>query len=279
MKINAKKLLQNYLKQKKSIGAFNVSSIEAIQAVFETAEDLNIPALVETSEGEAHYLTPELVFELCEYFSRKHSVDYVLHLDHGKDIDFIKKCLECGYNSIHIDYSDSPFIKNTKLTSKVREMTNKFNAQLEGEVGVIALKYYKDVGNQSDELTNPNEAKCFVYKTEVDSLAVSIGTESGKYKDVQNIDIRRLQNIHSLLPDIPLVLHGGSYLPEEIYKEVRKHGIAKININSELREAYTKTLLGNKKLHPDEYAPYRLFRGTTEAMKKVVKKKMLIFNF
>jgi len=278
MKINAKDLLRSHLKQKKSIGAFNVSSIEAIRAVFEVAHSLQLPALIETSEGEARYLTPELICELCEYYSKKHSVDYALHLDHGKDLDFIKECLKCGYNSIHILYAEAPYSKNIKMTKQARNITNQYNAQLEGEVGVITLKYYKDKFEGEIEMTDPDEAIEYVNDTHVDSLAISIGTESGRYKDAKHIDIERLQKVHSLLRDIPLVLHGGSYLPKKVYREVMKHGITKINVNAELRVAYTDTLVENQKTNSDEYAPYRLLAGTCDAMKVVLKEKMSIFN-
>lgn len=275
---DAKKILIKAKRKKKAIGAFNVSSIEALQAVVEAASRTKLPVFITTSHGESRYLTPELVAEICSKLSKVYKVDYCLHLDHGSDIDWIKRCLDAGYNSIHCDYADLSFNKNVEKTLLARKITDLYGAQLEGELGVVPLRYYKDKIEDNLEITDPDLASKYVSQTGVDSIAVSIGTQSGKYKKVKSLDIQTLSKINELLPEIPFVLHGGSFLSSRRYKFCIANGVAKINVNAELRLAYTEVLKANIKADSDEYAPYRLLKGTREAMRKIITEKMEVFN-
>ncbi len=275
MLIDAKMLLSEAKKQKKAIAALNTSSVECTQAIFEAAAELKAPLIVSTSEGESKHLLPEVAINLCQTLSKIHGVDYVLHLDHGKDIPYIAKCLEAGYTSIHVDYSELPLEENIAKTMEVRTLTDQYGAQLEGEVGIIPYNYYEVT--KELEVTDPETAKLYVEKTQVDSLAVSIGTEHGKFKRVKELKIDALQKLNEVLPEMPFVLHGGSFLPDEQYLLAIQDGIAKININAEIRMAYSETLKKNLENNPDEYAPFRLLKGVKEAMKDVAKKKIELF--
>jgi len=278
MLIDGKKLLKKKQKNSKAVGAFNVSSIEALQAIFEACFEKKSEVFITTSSGESSYLIPEVVFVISEKLSKIYKVDYCLHLDHGSDLDWIERCLKAGYNSIHADFGELNYKENLKRTKLVRKLTDKYNAQLEGELGVIPLKYYRGKIDDNLVLTDPKLAGKYIEETKVDSLAVSIGTQSGMYKDTKEINLEVLKKIDSYLSDTPLVLHGGSLLSKKQYQDCIKDGISKININTELRLAYTYKLKKNLTVNSDEYAPYRLLKGCKDEMKKVVQEKIEIFR-
>ncbi len=275
MLIPAQTILSHAKSNHIALAALNASSVEALQAIFEAAAQAKLPVMVAASEGESKYLIPELTVKMCEELGRHYQVDYVLHLDHGKDLRYVERALEAGFNSIHVDYSEKSLEENTAKTKEARRITNAYHAQLEGEIGVIPYHYYEVT--RELEFTDPIVAAKYVQETQVDSLAVSIGTEHGKQKRVKELNIPVLQELNRTLPNIPFVLHGGSYLPEAEYLKAIENGIAKININAELRMAYTETLKKNLLDKPEEYAPYRLLQGTKEAMREVAVGKMLLF--
>lgn len=277
MKTKAIHLLSQAKKSRKAIGAFNVSSIEALQAVFEAASEVKVPVIVQTSAGEAEYLLPELVSEICSRLSKIHKVEFILHLDRGNNIDLIKRCLEAGYDSISSEFAGSydEVMKNTLL---VRKLTNQYVAYHEGAIEIVPLRYYKDKYQEELKKTDPLLAKKFVEETGVDSLVVSIGNQSGKLKKQQALDINVLKKLNDHLPEIPFVLHGGSFLSDETILQCIQYGIVKINVNTEIRLAYTNKLKENISKDRDEYAPYRLLKGVKDEMKNVIKNKMILFN-
>ncbi len=277
MLIDAKELLIKKKRDRKAVGAFNVSSIEALQAVFRACSQGKSEVFITTSAGESRHLMPEIVFSICQKLSIIYKVDFCLHLDHGNDISWIGRCLEAGYNSIHADFGELDYKDNLRKTKEIRKLTDRYGAQLEGELGVIPLKYYREKIEDNLELTNPKLASKYVEDTGVDSLAVSIGTESGMYKSSKKIYIEILKKINKDLSDTPLVLHGGSLLSKKQYQDCIKNGIAKININTELRLAYTRVLKRNLTINPNEYTPYRLLKGCREAMEKVILRKLKVF--
>ena len=275
---DAKKILRRAKKDKKAIGAFNVSSIEALQAVFKAAACVEGEVIIETSRGESEHLLPELLAAMCLKLSETYGVDYALHLDRGQDIGWIKRCLDAGFNSITAESLRPDEQMDTKKAVRIKNLADRYNAQVEGALEVVPLRYYKNKIQERLQITNPKQAKKFVQETGVDSLVLSIGTQSGRYKTVNHIEYDVLKEANKLLPDTPFVLHGGSFLPVEVYRECISNGIAKININSELRLAYTNTLKENIKVAPGEYAPYRLLNGARLAMEEIVVEKIKIFN-
>lgn len=275
MLTNAKQLLTQAKQQGVALAALNSSTIEGLQAIFEAASELALPVIISPSENESKHLLPELVVKICAELAKMYPVEYVLHLDHGKDLKYVQHVLEAGYNSVHVDYSEIPLAENLEKTIQARKITDNYNAQLEGEVGIIPNHYYEIKGDL--EYTDPETAEAYVKATRVDSLAVSIGTEHGRLKRMRKLNIDVLRKINQLLPAVPLVLHGGSYQPTEEYLKAITNGIAKINVNAESRMAYTQTLKKNLVENPEEYAPFRLLKGAKEAMKEVAKKKISLF--
>jgi ketose-bisphosphate aldolase len=278
MKILAQQLFKEALQQKKAIAAFNVSSVEAVQAAFEAAAELQVPILLETSSGEASYLFPEVLVGMCEALDKRYNIPYIVHLDRGNKIELVQQCLEAGYNSIASEFKAETYEEIVRHTKAVREMTNKFGANHEGAMEIVPLRYYETTYQQELVKTDPDLAKEFVAATNIDTFVVSIGNQSGKLKTHDPLDIERLEKIHMAVPEIPLVLHGGSYLSADVLKQSIAHGVAKVNVNSEIRLAYTKKLKENIAADGNEYAPYRLLNGVKDAMKQVIIEKLKIVN-
>jgi fructose-bisphosphate aldolase class II len=149
---------------------------------------------------------------------------------------------------------------------------------LEGAIDIVPLRYYEDKYQKELITTDPELAKQFVAETKVDSLAVSIGNQSGKLKSEIPLDIPLLTKINSVVSELPLVLHGGSYLSDETIMTCIQNGVSKINVNTEVRLAYSTTLKKNLEQNPDEYAPYRLLTGARESMEKVILSKINLFQ-
>ncbi len=278
MKSLAQQLFKEALQQKKAIAAFNVSSVEAVQAAFEAAAELQVPIILETSSGEASYLLPEVLVGMCEALDKRYNIPYIVHLDRGNKIELVQQCLEAGYNSIASEFKAETYEEIVAHTQEVREMTNKFGANHEGAIEIVPLRYYETTYQQELVKTDPDLAKEFVAATHIDTLVVSIGNQSGKLKTHDPLDIERLEQIHTAVPDVPLVLHGGSYLSADVLQQSIAHGVAKVNVNSEIRLAYTKKLKENIAADANEYAPYRLLNGAKDAMKEVIIEKLKIVN-
>lgn len=277
MLTDAKQLLITAKQQRFAVPAFNVSSVEAAQAVFEAAADTQMPIIVELSKGEASHLTPKLAAMICESLAKELGVEYVLHLDRGNDIEFMKECLDAGFNSVSADFN-LPYSENLDKTKEVRELTNQYNAQLEATVEYVPYVGYSKMSEGDLVFSEPSRAAAFAEITELDSIIISIGTQSGKYKEIGTIRYEILEEANKLMPKIPFVLHGGSFLAEEITTKSISLGITKINVNSELRLAYTEIVKKNIAANEQEYAPYRLLNGAKDAMKQIAIDKLKLYR-
>lgn len=278
MLTSAKTILTQAKKEKKAVGAFNVSSVEVLHAIFSAAAEKKSQILIETSRGESEHLSPELLATMCEKLGEIYGVEYALHLDRAQQYDWIKRCLDAGYNSVTAESLNPGEKMSIEETIRIRELADKYDAQLEGSIEVVPIRYYKDKQQKHLDYTDPEEAKEFVEATRVDSIVISIGTQSGSFKSIDNIRFEILEEVNKLMPEVPFVLHGGSFLDPQIVTRAIDNGISKINVNAELREAYTKTLKANIEAKPEEYAPYRLLKGAVENMREVVENKITLFN-
>jgi ketose-bisphosphate aldolase len=277
MFVNSKQVLKKALRGKYAVGQFNISTIQAVNAIFVTAAKLKSPVIIATSEGEAKHFGVENIAAVVKSFGLRVKIPVILHLDHGKDLDLIKRALVTGYTSIHFDGSALALPENIRLTKQMVSLAHRRGASVEGEVGHIESRYYQgDNQNLARKLTNPDDAKEFVAKTGVDSLAIAIGTVHGAYKGKTNLDIGLLKLIAKRVK-IPLVLHGASLLAKKDYDIVISAGIAKININTELRLALVDAIKAVFKKNPAEYVPYKVFDPAVMAMEKVVEEKIKIF--
>lgn len=223
-----------------------------------------------------------------------------LHLDHGEDLETVKKCLEAGFTSVMIDGSHLPFEENIALTKRVVDIAHQKGVSVEGELGRLAGVEEKTVEEREAVLTDPREAEEFVQRTGVDALAVSIGTSHGayKFKGEPQLDFERLKRIRERV-NVPLVLHGASSVPQWVIEKATKYGaelagakgipedhirkaialgITKINIDTDLRLAFTATVREVLATSPKEFDPRKILGPAKDAMKEVVKAKMRLFG-
>ncbi len=267
------KELKNYFKKaqkgKWAVGQFNVSNLETLRGIFQAAGKSKSPVIIGTSEGESKFLGLREIRALVSLFEEETGVPAILNLDHAKSFDYIKKVIQAGYDSVHFDGSHLPLSQNISLTRKIVKYAVRFRVLVEGEVGVIG-----------GDLTDPAEAQKFVEETKADTLAVNVGTIHGIRKSGKNppINLRRLEEIKEKVGKMPLVLHGGSGTSNEDIKKAIKIGIVKININTELRNAFTGSLRKALKKNAGETTPYKYLPGTVEAVQKVVEEKIKLFG-
>jgi len=277
-------MLYNILKKAKSkgfaIGQFNFSSLEQLRGIASCAREQNFPVILGTSEKEASFLGLEETVALVRILENKMKFRLFLHLDHGKDLNFIKRAIDLGYDSVHFDGS-SLFLKdNIRLTKKIVGYGHKKKVLVEGELGYLGgeSKYFKSAKAiiRPQDLTNPKEVGEFVKKTGVDSLAIAIGNIHGVYEKMPKFDFRRLKEIRENT-DVFLVLHGGSGVPAGELKKAIRFGIQKININTELRIVWKRVLLDALK-DSGEMKPYLILPQVERAIKKKVEKYIKLFR-
>lgn len=281
MLVNPKEIFKKARKNKYAIGAFNTSSFEITRAIINTAERLKSPVIIETSEAEMKHLGADIVYAEVAVLAKKSSIPVALHLDHGKGFESIRDAIRAGYTSIHIDGSLLSFEDNVVLTKSVAILAHNNNVLVEGEMGRIrgtsAHHKEKKIKVSKEDLTDPGEAHNFVKKTKIDILAVAIGNIHGIYQFPPKLDFERLAQISSFTKK-PISLHGGSGIPKNQIKKAMELGVAKINVNTELRIAFRDGILGEFDLYPEEVVPYKYLPAGAEAVSKVVEQKIRLFG-
>ena len=289
----AKALVSDY-----AVGAFNVNNMEIIQGIVDAAKEENAPLILQVSAGARKYARPAYLTKLVEAAIIDTGLDIALHLDHGEDFDICKKCVDDGFTSVMIDGSKHEFEENIKMTKQVVEYAHAHGVAVEAELGKLAgIEDDVNVDARSATFTVPEEAAEFVEKTGVDSLAIAIGTSHGayKFKGEPYLDFERLKEIHKLIPDTPLVLHGASTVlpefvtkcnkyggnipgaqgvPEEMIREAAKYGICKVNIDTDLRLAMTAEVRKFIAENPAEFDPRKYLAPARDAIKAMVQHKI-----
>ena len=282
--VTTKDMFEKALKNDYAVGAFNVNNMEIIQGIVEAAQEENAPLILQVSAGARKYAKPAYLTKLVEAAIIDTGLDIALHLDHGEDFDICKKCVDDGFTSVMIDGSKHPFEENIKLTKEVVEYAH--------SKGVVV-----EADSRNATFTVPEEAAEFVEKTGVDSLAVAIGTSHGayKFKGDPYLDFDRLKEIHRLIPDTPLVLHGASTVlpefvakcneyggdipgaqgvPEDMIKTAAKYGVCKVNIDTDLRLAMTAEIRKYLSEHPADFDPRKYLGPARDAIKGMVQHKI-----
>lgn len=257
-----------------AVGAFNVEDMEMAQAVIEAAEELKAPVIVQTTPSTVRYAGLSLYRANVAALAQKASIPVAMHLDHGSSFELAVQALREGYTSIMIDGSQEPFEQNILLTRRVVDVCMPNGIPVEAELGKVGGKE-DDLNGGDGGYTEPSEAKEFVERTGVSSLAVSIGTAHGVYKGTPKLDVERLKKIRALV-EIPLVLHGASGLTDESVQACIAEGICKVNFATELRIAYTdgvKKILAEK---PDTFDPKAYGKEGRERVKQLVKNRILV---
>jgi len=271
-------------KNKYAIGAFNASNLEQVKAIVQAAQNLQSPIIISTSEGESSFLGKKQIKALIDTYRQETGLPIILHLDHGKSFEIIKEAIEAGYDSIHFDGSELNFEENIEMTKKITDFARERDIKnIEGELGYLRgeSSIQEKVEIKQEDLTNSKQALEFVEKTGIDSLAVSIGNIHGIFKSNKNphLFLDRLEEINNAVGDkVGLVLHGGSGTPEDDLKKAIEIGVVKVNINTELRLAYSKTLREFVQNNPKETTPYKIMPSVIEAVQKVVEDKIRLFG-
>lgn len=261
-----------------AVGAFNVNNMEILQAVVAAAEEENSPVIVSTSEGAISYAGIDYLSTMVRLAAQKASVPVCLHLDHGTTYETIMQCIANGWTSVMIDGSHAPFEENVRLTKEVVKVAHACGVSVEAELGRLGgVEDNISVSEKDARFTDPDEAVSFVEQTDVDSLAIAIGTAHGMYKGEPNLDMARLEKIKKML-GIPIVLHGASGVPEEQITRAIELGVNKINIDTDVRLAFRDGVKSVITDSPEVYDPRKICKPAKEAMKAVVKAKIKWFK-
>ncbi len=289
---NTNEMLKKALNEGYALPAFNICNLESAQAVLEVCAEKNAPVIISVSEGAAKYAGFDYLAAIMQVASKKYDFDFALHLDHGKSFDACKAAIDAGFTSVMFDGSALSFEENILETKRVVEYAHKRGVSVEAELGKI-IGTEDMVHSDTESFTNPDEAKEFVSKTGVDSLAISIGTAHGVNKSIKTpvIQYGVIESVHKAIPNTPLVAHGSSTVPAKWVDLIKKYGgeikksqgiseidiqkmsktaICKINMDTDLRLAHTAGVREDLALNPNHFDQ----REYNKAGKKYVKEQI-----
>ena len=273
MLVTSKELLLDAQKNHYAVGAFNVENMEMVMAVLAAAEQQNSPVIMQTTPGTVKYAGFDFYFANVRTAAERTKIPVVMHLDHGNSFAMAMQAFRAGYTSIMIDGSKLPFEENIDLTKSVVNVCHASNVPVEGELGKVGGKE-DDLENDDDNpYTDPQEAKIFVERTGVDSLAIGIGTAHGVYKGIPKVNMEVLSAVRQVV-DVPLVMHGTSGVPDEQVRDAVSRGICKVNYATDLRIAFTngvKEFMANnpKAFDPKKYSTLGMNEVTAYVAQKM----------
>jgi ketose-bisphosphate aldolase len=265
------RLIEN-LTSRKALLATNFYNFETLKAIINAAASTQSDIILQVSESSLNYMGTETAAAMAKAMLKENKVDGWLHFDHGASIDLVKKCLDAGFDSVMIDASEKPMAQNIAITKEVVKIAEAYNANVEAELGYVA-KLGQD---QSFSTTDADEAKHFVESTGVHALAVAIGNAHGFYTAPPKLNFEALGRIHEQC-NIPLVLHGSSGIGDEDLRRSIKLGICKINLATEIKNAYMQAL--KNQLKDNENIDLRIvFPPAINAAKELVARKLIAIN-
>jgi fructose-bisphosphate aldolase class II len=297
--VNSREMFKKAYEGGYAIGAFNVNNMEIIQGIVEGAQMEKAPLILQVSAGARKYANHTYLMKLIEAAVETSGLDIVVHLDHGPDFETCKACIDGGFTSVMIDGSHLPFEENIALTRKVVEYAHPRNVTVEGELGRLAgVEDDIKVSVEDSSYTRPEEVEEFVERTGVDSLAIAIGTSHGAYKFTGEAKLRFdiLEEIERRVPNFPIVLHGASSVMPEYVEMINKYGgkmgnakgvpedmlrkaasmsVCKINIDSDLRLAFTGVIRKHFAEHPDHFDPRQYLSEARTALRDMVRHKIV----
>jgi fructose-bisphosphate aldolase class II len=299
--ISTKEMFQKAYEGQYAIGAFNVNNMEIIQAITEAAKEVNAPLILQVSAGARKYAKHNYLVHLVQAAIEDTDLPIALHLDHGADFETCKSCIDGGFTSVMIDGSHHSFKDNMELTKRVVDYAHNKGVVVEGELGQLAgIEDDVNVSAEDASYTHPEQVEEFVKNTGVDSLAIAIGTSHGAFKfkpgtkPTLRFDI--LEKIELLLPNFPIVLHGASSvipkyveiinknggnladaigIPEDMLRQAAKMAVCKINIDSDLRLAFTAGIREHFMANPTHFDPRQYLTPARANIKELVKNKLI----
>lgn len=298
--VTTKEMFAKAYKEGYAIGAFNVNNMEMIQAIVEAANECNSPVILQVSAGARKYANPTYLRHLVQAAAETTNVPIAMHLDHGADFEICKASIDGGFTSVMIDASSKPWEENIAITRQVVEYAHAHGVVVEAELGKLAGVEDDVKVDAADALfTSPDEVEEFVARTGIDSLAIAIGTSHGafKFKPGQDPKLRLdiLEEISKRLPGFPIVLHGASSVPQDKVAIINQFGgdmpnaigipeselqkaaqmaVCKINIDSDLRVAFTAAIRKHFVESPSHFDPRQYLGDARTMMKDMVKHKI-----
>ena len=278
MLVNSKEILEKAKQGNYAVPHFNINNLEWTRYILEEMQELNSGVILGVSEGAIKYMggvnvVANLVKSLIKDLNIQ--IDVVLHLDHGSSFEICQKCIDAGFTSVMIDASHYPLLENINITKRVVEYAHSKNVTVEAEIGQI--------GGSEDDMEGKNynakleDVITLVNSTHIDSIAPALGSVHGLYKGKPNLDFITMKKISENV-SIPLVLHGGTGIPEKLIQEAIRNGINKININTELQIAWASEVRKFLKENETAYDPRKVIASGEKAVKKVVKEKTKLFK-
>ena len=296
--VTTKEMFEKSMKEKFAIGAFNVNNMEIIQGIVDAAAKQNSPVILQASHGAIKYARIPYLKKMIEAALEEHDIPIALHLDHGPDFETCKMCIDNGFTSVMIDGSKYDFEENVVLTKRVVDYAHSKGVVVEAELGKLAgIEDDVNVAEGDAMYTDPEQAKEFVERTGCDSLAIAIGTSHGAYKFKGEAKLRFdiLHKVKELIPNTPIVLHGASTVipelvqlcnenggeipgakgvPDEILHQASLEGVSKINVDTDLRLAFTGEIRKSLAENPSAFDPRKYLTPAREKITEVVEHKI-----
>ncbi len=278
MLVNMKDMLNKADSGKYAVPHFNINNLEWTRFILEKCQELNSPVILGVSEGATKYMggyktVSNLVRSLISDLNI--TIPVALHLDHGSSYESCVKAIDNGFTSVMIDASKYSLEENIKITKQVVLYAKDKNVTVEAEIGAVG----GEEDGVADELAyaKVEDAVKLVKDTNIDFLAPALGSVHGLYKGEPKLDFERMIKIHDLVK-LPLVLHGGSGIPDELIKKAISCGITKVNINTELQIAWSKAVRVYLNENKEVYDPRKVIKSGENAMKDMIKEKIILFG-
>ena len=296
--VTTKEMFEKSMKEGFAIGAFNINNMEIIQGIVDAAQKQNSPVILQASSGAIKYARIKYLMKMVEAAVEETNIPIAIHLDHGPDFETCKMCIDNGFTSVMIDGSKYSFEENVALTKKVVDYAHERGGVVEAELGQLAgIEDDVNVSEEDAKYTDPDQAKEFVERTGCDSLAIAIGTSHGAYKFKGEARLRMdiLKQVKEKIPNTPIVLHGASTVipelvetcnsyggdipgakgvPDEILHEASLSGVSKINVDTDLRLAFTGEIRKSLAENPSAFDPRKYLTPAREKITEVVEHKI-----
>jgi fructose-bisphosphate aldolase class II len=297
--VNSKEMFEKAYASGYAIGAFNVNNMEIIQGVVEAAKEEKAPLILQVSSGARKYANTIYLKKMVEAAIEESGLPICLHLDHGDTFELCKDCIDNGFTSVMIDASKHSLEENIRITKNVVEYAHDHGVVVEAELGRLAgVEDAVKVSASESSYTDPNDVEEFVHRTNVDSLAIAIGTSHGAFKFTGDASLRFdiLEEVGKRLPSFPIVLHGASSVPQYLVEQINAYGgnmpgakgvpeemlrkaasmaVCKINIDSDIRMAVTATVRKYFVENPSHFDPRQYLAPARQAVKEIVRHKLV----
>jgi len=276
--ISGKDMIEDAYRNQYSIGAFSAHNAETIQGILWAAEEENSPVMIQIGQKAIQYMGMEKMKKMIESFSTDITIPISIHLDHSQQYKQTLQAIQAGFQSVMFDGSDLCFDENVKITKKVAENASLLEIGVEGEIGTIGgTEDDITIAHEDVNITGVEEAVAFSKQTGIDYLAISMGTAHGIYKTPPNLRFEQLEKISNKVKK-PIVLHGGSSVPDDQVQKAITLGVSKINVDTELRKSFTLGIQEVFQNQPDEWHLAVSLKNGRDKVKEKAIEKMRIFG-